>query len=78
MHVYCSDWSSESELGRVITNNGRVMASAADIEFVDSRVTFRIARVCYWPNNPEIIIQNAVSPKPKRRAQSKKKAIGAW
>ena len=41
--VYCSDWSSESEVGCVIINNGRVMASAADIELVDSQMTIRIA-----------------------------------
>ena len=70
VYVYCSDWSSKPEVGCVITNTHKAKASAADIEFVDSRLTILIARVCYYPNRPEIM-----PPEPKRRAQSKKKAM---
>jgi hypothetical protein len=52
VYVYCSDSSSKSEMGCVITNDHKAKASAADIEFVDSRLTVRIARVCYFPNIP--------------------------
>ena len=50
VYVYCSDGNSESETGCVIMNYGNAEVSAADVEFVESRVTILTAGVCYYPN----------------------------
>ena len=55
-YVYCSDSSSRSETGCVLSNNTENKVSDKEQKTVKNRLTINIARVCYYPNATEVLL----------------------